>query len=1010
MRELEAQWQSLPTTTVAFLSDNLVAAGNGSMLSVYDILTQQVVHREQIFVHTRIHGIVAKPSAEDIVQILVFGGKSWTTFEINTSNRELISTNSRTYEVCDWIKAGHWVRAKGSWKVVLATAHNCILVMSLETGTCERKVAGAEQCVLYAAALWGDSIDDLVVAAGTVFNIVLVWRLNEPNLALWRLQGHEGAVFGVSFCRNGKALTSVSDDRSVRVWDLETGRVERVLYGHRARVWKCVAVDESASWLISCSEDGTCREWQDGNTVDVRPQTSKNVWAVDVRAGMVASAGGDGSLWLWRAGMSRRIESIDELQPVQLPSCNPYAVESASHSPETIRGFALVDAQMVVVVTKSGRLLAHDLVQRTWREVDGACGLQGYAMVAAEPTESSLVAIGCRNGVVAVLRGTCAWATARLHKACVQWLCVSRRIGNLCDIVSVDDSGDIVWSTVSDNSWRIVARLQRASPGTRVSAAAVSSDGQWVALGSARGSLYIYSAQNCALFNKPPMLPVACVWPQAHGSYSVSTLLFDSNSSGTVLHSGGRDGWRRTFCIGEPPADASAAYIRRGDNANASLYRVSAASVTPGWVERLYEYCGQLLAVTFFCKRLALADMASGSVLFSCVGADGSRQWQLLFASSCLRLAFVSRNQLLTTQFDVEQLLNTRAQALATGISSTDLRCVQLLQSSQCLVALVGGEDGYLRVVECKAAASRVLAAAKRHRSAIRCIQMLPPSFAGFENSRFVLTAGAGSEMRCWKLDMGESNTLSKTVLAEWCSVLLSRDTDMRIMDIRVVCCRGSVAYIVAACSDASVALWRMDAAKQQFACVSCSAAAPTCCVLSIESVQLSDGRIVVLAGTTDGSIYVWELPDADALASTTVELDAQMRLLVPHVHQSGVNTLCVRTQSSGVVVASGGDDCSISLTSIDTQSSQRPTARLVCRRKLAHASAVQGLSFVDANRLCSVATDQRVALWKGEDLELLQMQVTQVADPSAINVHYDSKCSRWQVAVAGMGLQVFRL
>ncbi|KAJ2845034.1 WD repeat-containing protein 6, partial [Coemansia brasiliensis] len=766
MRELVAQCQVLPTTAVAFLSDTLVAAGNGSVLSIYDIQIQQIVYQKQIFLHTRIHGIIAKSYLESNVNVLIFGGKSWTTMEIRMGDRILITASDHVYAISDWIKAGHWVSAKDTSKVVLATAHNCVLVIDPETGNCEQRVAGAEQCVLYAAALWGNNIDELVVAAGTVFNKVLIWRLNEPDNVLWRLQGHEGVVFGVNFCRDGKALTSVSDDRSIRVWDLEHGRIERVLYGHRARVWKCMAVDTSASWLISCSEDGTCREWRDGDTVDMWPQCSKNVWAVDIRAGMVASAGGDGSLWLWRAGMPRRIESMDQLQPVQLPTCKPYLIDPASELSESIRGFALIDTRTVLAITKSGYFMVYDLIQRTWKVVEGSSGLQGYALVAAEPVDSSLVAIGCRNGAVVLLRGTCAWATARLHNASVRWLCASKRIGSLYDIVSVDDTGDIVWSVISDNSWHVVARLQRASPGTRVSAAAVSFDGLWIALGSVRGSLYIYETQNSD-FDRTPILPVACVWPHAHGSHSVSTLLFDTSESGIVLHSGGRDGWMRTFRIGEPPADAAAADIRRGNQLHASLHRISAVSVTPGWVERLYKYCDRLLAVTFFRKRLALTDTASSSVLFSCISAGGSKQWQLLFASNCLRIAFMKRDYLLTTQFDAQLLLNTRERVLAVGVSSIDLRSVQLLQLDQRSVALVGGEDGYLRIVECKKV-PQVLAGVRRHRSAIRCIQMLPSVFSAFENSRFVLTAGAGSEMHCWRLDMTALDTLSETMLVEW--------------------------------------------------------------------------------------------------------------------------------------------------------------------------------------------------------------------------------------------------
>ena len=51
------------------------------------------------------------------------------------------------------------------------------------------------------------------------------------------LVGHEGTVRPV-FAPDGKTIATGSDDQTIRLWDLATGKMLRSLPGHGAGVWR----------------------------------------------------------------------------------------------------------------------------------------------------------------------------------------------------------------------------------------------------------------------------------------------------------------------------------------------------------------------------------------------------------------------------------------------------------------------------------------------------------------------------------------------------------------------------------------------------------------------------------------------------------------------------------------------------------------------------------------------------------------------------------------------------
>jgi WD40 repeat protein len=58
-----------------------------------------------------------------------------------------------------------------------------------------------------------------------------VWDL-ESGRALHTLKGHSKGVNGVAVTVDGKRAVSASDDKTVKVWDLESGRALHTLKGH----------------------------------------------------------------------------------------------------------------------------------------------------------------------------------------------------------------------------------------------------------------------------------------------------------------------------------------------------------------------------------------------------------------------------------------------------------------------------------------------------------------------------------------------------------------------------------------------------------------------------------------------------------------------------------------------------------------------------------------------------------------------------------------------------------
>jgi WD40 repeat protein/tRNA A-37 threonylcarbamoyl transferase component Bud32 len=89
---------------------------------------------------------------------------------------------------------------------------------------------------------------------------VLLWDVESGRL-LRVLDGHTRGVTSVAFCSDGRRALSGGDDNKLRLWDLEGGTELRCFQGHTARIAARVALTPDDRQAASGSSDGTVRLW-----------------------------------------------------------------------------------------------------------------------------------------------------------------------------------------------------------------------------------------------------------------------------------------------------------------------------------------------------------------------------------------------------------------------------------------------------------------------------------------------------------------------------------------------------------------------------------------------------------------------------------------------------------------------------------------------------------------------------------------------------------------------------
>ena len=103
------------------------------------------------------------------------------------------------------------------------------------------------------------SPDGSTLASGSEDRTIKLWDAQTGALKR-TLTGHTSFVYSVAFSPDGKTLASGSDDKTIKLWDAQTGALKRTLTGHGVDV-NAVAFSPDGKTLASGSDDYTIKLW-----------------------------------------------------------------------------------------------------------------------------------------------------------------------------------------------------------------------------------------------------------------------------------------------------------------------------------------------------------------------------------------------------------------------------------------------------------------------------------------------------------------------------------------------------------------------------------------------------------------------------------------------------------------------------------------------------------------------------------------------------------------------------
>ncbi len=137
---------------------------------------------------------------------------------------------------------------------------------------------------------------------------------------------HDAAVKCVMYSSDGKTLASGSDDGTIKLWDMASGKEVSTLTGHSEGVTR-VAYSPDGKTLASASVDTTIKLWDIASGKEITTLTGHSNEVTSVAYSpdgkMLASGSGDGTFTLWDVALGKEVATLTDRSGVLSVAYSP---------------------------------------------------------------------------------------------------------------------------------------------------------------------------------------------------------------------------------------------------------------------------------------------------------------------------------------------------------------------------------------------------------------------------------------------------------------------------------------------------------------------------------------------------------------------------------------------------------------------------------------------------------------------------------------------------------------
>jgi WD40 repeat protein/energy-coupling factor transporter ATP-binding protein EcfA2 len=167
-------------------------------------------------------------------------------------------------------------------------------------------------------------LPDSRLATASSDSSIRLWDINARQYRKTIYDAHQGAVREVAFSPDGKLLASGSNDKTVKIWDADTGQLVETLEGHTKQV-ASVYFSPDGEMLASAGEDKKikiwekAKNWRNPKTLDV--DAEPHSVAFSPRGGKLAFADANRTVTLWDINKNIQLGKLEDKDHQRGLSC-----------------------------------------------------------------------------------------------------------------------------------------------------------------------------------------------------------------------------------------------------------------------------------------------------------------------------------------------------------------------------------------------------------------------------------------------------------------------------------------------------------------------------------------------------------------------------------------------------------------------------------------------------------------------------------------------------------------